>query len=135
MAIANDASGTKSASSMVPRGGVVQQTKSFPSNFPTLCADLVPSAVMQFIRAIPKLTSKGNDFSNNKLCNTSRICKRRVKNSNAMSCCIFKVDLVGSDTETAHHNQIPSFTEDLRAELRLRSYPNNVHIALKTSIS
>lgn len=53
------------------RGG--NATKGLAPDLPALVADLVPSASMHLHRTISKLTSEGDDLSNDKLRNTPGI--------------------------------------------------------------
>ena len=74
---------------------------------------------MQLIRAIPQLTSQDNDFTNDQLCNTSRIGKGAVEDSNTMPRGILEVDLVSPNTETTNNNEIFGRTKDLLIKLGL----------------
>jgi hypothetical protein len=63
------------------------------------------------------LAGKGDNFGNDQLCYTSGVREWRVKDSNAMSRGIFEVNLICSNAETPHHNQILCFPKDPLIEL------------------
>jgi hypothetical protein len=63
------------------------------------------------------LTSEDDDFSNDQLCDTSGVRKRGVEDGDTVSRGIFEVDLVGTNTEASHDNQVLCFAEDSLIEL------------------
>lgn len=74
------------------------------------------------------MTSEDDDFSNDQLCDTSGVRKRGVEDGDTVSRGIFEVDLVGTNTEASHDNQVLCFAEDSLIELGFRSDSNDVDV-------
>ena len=99
--------------------GVYCHTQSLATNFPALVAHFIPCAVVQFVRTVSQLTGQGDNFSNNKLRYTSRVCEWGVEDCNTVPRGIFEIDLVCSNTEAANDNQVLGFPKNRFCELSL----------------
>ena len=84
--------------------GIYVHTQSLATNFPAFVAHFIPGAVVQLVRAVSQLTGQGDNFSNNKFRNTSRVCERGVEDGNTVPRGIFKINLVCSNAEAADDN-------------------------------
>jgi hypothetical protein len=94
-------------------------TQSLATNFPAFVAHFVPGAVVQLVRAVSQLAGQGDNFSNNKLRNTSRVCERGVEDCNTVPRGIFEINLVCSDAEAADDNQVLGFPKNRLCEFCL----------------
>lgn len=109
---------------------IYAHTQSLATNFPAFVAHFVPGAVVQLVRAVSQLAGQGDDFSNDKFRNTSRVCERGVENCNTVSRGIFEIDLVCSDAEAADDNQVLGFPKNRLRELCFRSNTDNMDVTI-----
>ena len=76
---------------------------------------------MKLVAAIAKLSSKNDEFSNDELGDRARVRKWGVEDADAMTGCVFEVDLVCAYAKTPDYDQVACFGEDSGSQLRFRS--------------
>lgn len=86
---------------------------------------------MHFVGSIAELSGKCNDLGNDELSHTSRIGKGRVEDGDTVSCCVVEVDLVGTDAEASHYEQVLGFAQDFLGKLGLGSNTDDLNITGK----
>lgn len=89
---------------------------------------------MHLVRTVTKLSSKGNDLSNDKLGNTARVAEWRIEDSNSMLRCILRVNLICANAKATDYYQVLGLPEHPSCKLRLRPYADNVDIPLHPSV-
>lgn len=110
--------------------GPEKLTQGLSANFPALVADLVPGSIVHLAGAVSKLPGQHDDLSDNQLRNGARVAERRVEDGNTVFGGIIEIDLVGSDTEAADHDEVLSLTENPLGELGLRADTDSMDITV-----
>lgn len=80
---------------------VADNAKGLASNFPTVLGELVPDTGSHLVGSVDDLSRKGDDLGDDELSNRTGIGEWRVKNGNTSLGGVLKIDLVGTDAETA----------------------------------
>ncbi|KAH3667992.1 hypothetical protein OGAPHI_001746 [Ogataea philodendri] len=107
---------------------VTNNTKGLASDLPALGADLVPDAVVELGGTVTQLSGQGDDLTNDKLCNRPRVGERRVEHGDTGIGRKLKVDLVGSNTETANDTKVLGVFQNVGCQLGLGTDTNSMHV-------
>ena len=59
-------------------------TKSLATNLPATATNFIPSTLVQFIRTVTELSSKGDDLAYDQFCNRARVTEGRVEDRNTV---------------------------------------------------
>jgi hypothetical protein len=78
------------------------------SDLPASLGDLVPDPFSHLSRPVGELTREGDDLADDELGDRPRVGKGRVENGDSGLGSGLEVDLVGSDTETANGEELPT---------------------------
>ena len=89
---------------------------------------------MHLVRAVAKLSSKGNNLPYHEFCNTARVRKGRIEDGDTIARCKLEVNLICADTKAADDEQILRFAEDAFRKFRLRPNADYLDIT-KSAIS
>jgi hypothetical protein len=83
---------------------------------------------VHFIRTITELTGKGDDLSDHELGDTAGVAERGVEHGDTVLRRILEVDLVGTDTEATHDDEVSGFLQHTSRELCLGTDTDDVDV-------
>lgn len=87
---------------------------------------------MHLHRTISELASKRDDLSDDKLRNTPGVAKGRIEDCDPVLCRILQVYLVGTNAETAYHDEVLGFFQYSSTELSLGADANDMDVSCYT---
>ena len=83
---------------------------------------------MHFVAPVTQLAGQGYDLAYYELGDRPGVRERGVENADAMSGRVFEVDLVCTNTEAAHDDEVLRCREDSGGQLSLASYTQDVDV-------
>lgn len=96
---------------------VTDDTKGLATNFPTVLGELVPDTGSHLVGSVDDLSRKGNDLGDDELSNRTGVGEGRVENGDTSLGGVLKIDLIGTDTETADGQELGVGVNDLGSDL------------------